>query len=80
MESKIKHSIEDLSVTEQTDIYGHITKLVVRQKTETVKIEVSPVLRGLLFSPVRMTLSPVVEKLFGYFNGDRTPQCLTANE
>jgi predicted nucleotidyltransferase component of viral defense system len=66
MESKIKHSIEDLSVTEQTDIYGHITKLVVRQKTETVKIEVSPVLRGLLFSPVRMTLSPVVEKLFGY--------------
>jgi predicted nucleotidyltransferase component of viral defense system len=66
IESKIKHSMEGLSVTEQTDIYGHITKLVVRQKTETIKIETSPVLRGLLFSPVRMTLSPVVEKLFGY--------------
>jgi predicted nucleotidyltransferase component of viral defense system len=66
IESKIKHSMEGLSVTEQTDIYGHITKLVVRQKTETIKIETSPVLRGLLFSPVRMTLSPGVEKLFGY--------------
>ncbi|MCK9266420.1 nucleotidyl transferase AbiEii/AbiGii toxin family protein [bacterium] len=64
--SKIKHSIKGLSVAEQIDRYGQTTKLIVRRESETVKIEVSPVLRGLLFSPTKMIVSSVVEKLFGY--------------
>lgn len=63
---KVKRSIAGISVTEQVNIDGSVTKLLFRQSRENIKIEISPVLRGLLFPPVQMTISPVVEKLFGF--------------
>ncbi len=66
MGSRIKRFVPGVSVVEQADAGENITKLFVRQDGESIKIETSPVLRGLLFPPVRKTISPAVERLFGY--------------
>jgi predicted nucleotidyltransferase component of viral defense system len=43
-----------------------ITKLVVRQGAAQIKIEVTPVLRGVVYDPVEQDVSPLVEDTFGY--------------
>ena len=42
------------------------TRLLVSSPSATVKVEVSPVLRGTLFPPVRMSVSKQVEEHFGF--------------
>jgi predicted nucleotidyltransferase component of viral defense system len=41
-------------------------RLVVSEGTSAIKIEVSPVLRGTVFEPERRSVSPAVEKRFGF--------------
>ena len=43
-----------------------ITKLVVRADDVQIKIEVTPVLRGCVYDPVTMSVSPRVEDQFGF--------------
>lgn len=43
-----------------------ITKLVVRLGDVQIKIEVTPVLRGTVYEPVVMAVSPAVEEAFGF--------------
>jgi len=45
---------------------GIVNKLVVRAGGVQVKIEVTPVLRGCVFEPRTMSVSPAVEDAFGY--------------
>ena len=45
---------------------GVVNKLVVRAGGAQIKIEVTPVIRGCVYDPVRMQVSPVVEEAFGY--------------
>lgn len=42
------------------------TKLVVRAEGVQIKIEVTPVLRGTVYAPVMMTVTPAVEAAFGF--------------
>jgi len=41
------------------------TKLVVRSGNAQIKIEVTPVLRGVVYEPVLTEVAPVVEETFG---------------
>ncbi len=43
-----------------------ITKLTVRLANVQIKIEVTPVLRGTVYEPVMMTVTPAVEEAFGF--------------
>jgi hypothetical protein len=43
-----------------------VTKLIVRQDGVQVKIEVTPVLRGTVYEPSLMRVSPAVEEAFGF--------------
>ncbi|MGE0410003.1 MAG: nucleotidyl transferase AbiEii/AbiGii toxin family protein [Amphiplicatus sp.] len=45
---------------------GGETRILARQGAAEVKIEVSPVARGLVFPPVMMTTRPIVEEAFGF--------------
>ena len=53
-------------VKEQIDSDGIVTKLIVTLGREIVKIEASPVGRGLLRSPIIMPVSDIAEKIFGH--------------
>jgi hypothetical protein len=66
MADQIKHSIVGSSVSAQKDNDGNITKLVVLHDSENIKIEASPVSRGLLYPPTKMPISRSVEEFFGY--------------
>jgi predicted nucleotidyltransferase component of viral defense system len=43
-----------------------VTKLIVRQDGVQIKIEVTPVLRGTVYEPSLMSVSPAVEEAFGF--------------
>jgi len=43
-----------------------VTKLVVRSENAQIKVEVTPVLRGVVFDPVLTEVAPTVEEVFGY--------------
>ena len=43
-----------------------VTKLVVRLGDAQIKIEVTPVLRGVVYDPVLTEVAPMVEEIFGY--------------
>lgn len=43
-----------------------VTKLVVRHEGVQIKVEVTPVLRGAVYSPEVRTVSPLVEESFGF--------------
>lgn len=43
-----------------------ITKLVVRAEAAQIKIEVTPVLRGTVYDPTVMSVSPAVEDIYGF--------------
>lgn len=45
---------------------GIVTKLVVRAGNTQVKIEVTPVLRGCVYEPTLVTVSPAVEAAYGF--------------
>lgn len=45
---------------------GPVTKLLARGNGVQIKIEVTPVLRGCVYDPLRMTVSPPVEDAFGF--------------
>ncbi|QVM84543.1 nucleotidyl transferase AbiEii/AbiGii toxin family protein [Novosphingobium decolorationis] len=45
---------------------GIVTRLVVRDGTAQIKIEVTPVLRGAVYEPVETDVSALVEDTFGY--------------
>ena len=66
MTNQIKHSIAGSSVNAQKDNNGNIAKLIVLHDSESIKIEASPVSRGLLYSPMKTPISRSVEELFGY--------------
>jgi len=66
MANQIKHLIVGSSVNVQKDNDGNIVRLIVLHDSESIKIEASPVSRGLLYPPTKMSVSGVVEKLFGY--------------
>jgi len=66
IKSKIEHVLKGSHVVIAKDPYGHISKLLVQQGTDNIKIEVSPVTRGTIYSPEERTVAKKVEKLFGY--------------
>ncbi|MDO8603504.1 MAG: nucleotidyl transferase AbiEii/AbiGii toxin family protein [Candidatus Omnitrophota bacterium] len=66
MAAQIKHSIVGSSVSAQKNNDENIAKLVVWHDSESIKIEASPVSRGLLYSPTKMQISRIVENFFGY--------------
>ena len=45
---------------------GTLTRIDVRTRREQVKVEVSPVLRGCVFDPEIRSVSPMVERQFGF--------------
>lgn len=45
---------------------GTLTRIDVRTRREQIKVEVSPVLRGCMFDPEIRSVSPVVERQFGF--------------
>lgn len=45
---------------------GTLTRIDVRTRRELVKVEVSPVLRGCVFDPETRSVSPMVERQFGF--------------
>ena len=61
----IKKTIGGAQVHVQRSIEGHIERLHV-QAGVTVKIEVTPVLRGVVFDPVTMTVTGSVEDRYGF--------------
>lgn len=52
-------------VAANRSVEGHVERLYV-QLGATVKVEVSPVLRGVVFAPEMRSVSPVVEDRFGF--------------
>lgn len=64
---KIRAAMADVHVApSRLQKEGTITKLVIRQAHAQIKIEVTPVLRGAVYAPVEMDVSPLVEEQFGY--------------
>lgn len=65
---RIRHSDNSIQITESAPhTQREITKLVVRARDRTqIKIEVTPVLRGCVYSPQIMPVSAKVEDQFGF--------------
>lgn len=70
---RIAHHVRSVSPVPADDITEHlldgdgpVTKLFVRSDGSQIKIEVTPVLRGCVYDPERMTVSPPVEYAFGF--------------
>jgi len=53
-------------VTPSASREGTVTKLVVRAEGVQIKVEVTPVLRGCVYEPRMMDVSPNVEEAFGF--------------
>ncbi|MCK5081736.1 MAG: nucleotidyl transferase AbiEii/AbiGii toxin family protein [Candidatus Omnitrophica bacterium] len=66
IKSRTEHIIKGSHVVISKNPNGHINKLLVQQGMDNIKIEVSPVARGTIYSPEEMTITETVEKLFGY--------------
>jgi len=62
----IEHRFDDVSVTEHQDRESTVTKLLVRQGNVDVKIEISPVMRGVLKPVIVKAVNPVVQTEIGY--------------
>lgn len=61
----INKSIAGAQVHTQRSAQGHIERLHV-QAGATIKIEVTPVLRGVVYDPVRMSVTQAVEERYGF--------------
>jgi len=63
---RLKAADKRIRVGETADNDGFVRKLVVRDPTAMVKIEVTPVLRGCVYSPELRQVRPAVEEAFGF--------------
>jgi predicted nucleotidyltransferase component of viral defense system len=63
---KIKTSIRDANVIDTTEQQANSLRLLVEAAGVRIKIELSPVIRGCVFPPVRMEVRKIVEQNFGY--------------
>jgi predicted nucleotidyltransferase component of viral defense system len=63
---RLKAADKRIRVGETADNDGFVRKLVVRDPTAMVKIEVTPVLRGCVYSPELRQVRPTVEDAFGF--------------
>jgi predicted nucleotidyltransferase component of viral defense system len=67
IKSQIERSIAGARVHAQRLADGNaVTKLIVQSDGAQIKIEVTPVLRGTVYDPVPMSVSPAVEEGFGF--------------
>jgi predicted nucleotidyltransferase component of viral defense system len=63
---KIKATIPRTTVINTTELQDNSLCLLVDADNMRVKVELSPVIRGCVFPPLRMEVREEVEKLFGY--------------
>lgn len=63
---RLKIADKRIRIGETADNGGFVRKLVVRDPTAMVKIEVTPVLRGCVYAPELRHVSPSVEEAFGF--------------
>lgn len=64
---RIEHSMPGAKVNPSRSADEKIvTKLIVRAGEVQIKIEITPVLRGTVYDPVMMSVSPIVEDAFGF--------------
>jgi predicted nucleotidyltransferase component of viral defense system len=63
---RIRTTISGTKVVNTTEHQENSLRLLVELDSIRIKIELSPVIRGCVFPPVRMTVREEVEKLFGY--------------
>jgi predicted nucleotidyltransferase component of viral defense system len=66
MAQRISTVMRNTKVDALKDAQGNILKLMVMRQGVKIKIEVSPVLRGSLLTPVTMDINPQVENQFSY--------------
>jgi len=62
----IRDHMPDSRVAETVSKEGTVQKLVVATDDAQIKIEVTPVLRGVVFAPVQRPVSPLVEDRYGF--------------
>jgi predicted nucleotidyltransferase component of viral defense system len=63
---RIRSTLKGSTVVNTTEHQENSLCLLVESDSVRVKIELSPVIRGCVFPPVRMTIREEVENLFGY--------------
>ncbi|NOY15552.1 MAG: nucleotidyl transferase AbiEii/AbiGii toxin family protein [Gammaproteobacteria bacterium] len=63
---RISTILRNTTVDELKDAQGNVLKLMVLRQGVKIKIEVSPVMRGSLLTPVTMGINPQVESQFSY--------------
>lgn len=67
MAAAIRQGLRGAKVTEVVNAREQVvTKLTVQQADAQIKVEVTPVLRGCVFTPEARSVSPAVEDAFGY--------------
>ena len=64
--AKIRNTIPRSQTNEQRSKEGHIERVHVAADRVGVKIEVTPVLRGVVYDPVMMTVAAKVEEAYGF--------------
>jgi predicted nucleotidyltransferase component of viral defense system len=65
--TRLREGLPGAQVTEVSNIRENIvTKLTLRRSGAQIKIEITPVLRGCVFAPEVRTVSPGVERTFGF--------------
>lgn len=62
----IESQIHEVRITKSYHQRQDALRVIVRKKSTTVKIELSPVLRGTIFEPRMMSVVQSVEDMFGY--------------
>ncbi len=66
MAQRISKVLPNTSVEALKDAQGNSLKLIIMRQSVKIKIEVSPVMRGSLLTPVTMDINPQVENQFSY--------------
>ena len=66
MSARIVERIAGAQINAQRSIAGHIERLHVQSGRVGIKIEVTPVLRGVVYDPTIMSVSAKVEETYGY--------------
>lgn len=63
---RIKKAVNGSTVINTTELQNNSLRYIVESDGVKIKIELSPVIRGCVFPPVRMEVRAEVERLFGY--------------
>lgn len=66
MSARILEKIAGAQINGQRSTAGHIERLHVQSGRVGIKIEVTPVLRGVVYDPAEMSVSAKVEETYGY--------------